>query len=323
MTAPRESGWLGGFLLLALLLIPRPASAALSCSASITDVTFGHVDILPGTAVDITANVNISCSGIGITGVRVCPYIGNGSGGRDASARYMQGATTTLAYQLYTDAARTVVWGDPNLGFGSAPDVEFAGNLGGTATGNTTLTLYARLLSGQSVPAGDYVSNFTTAHTNFTYGPSVLGLVPCNSLPVLSSQIHPTFAVSATVDKNCTLSATNINFGSHGILSAAVTANGHLTLKCTSTMSYTVALGNGNNGSSPTARNMKLGSSLITYGLYKDNGFASPWGDTGGTVATGTGSGANQDLTVYGRVPAQATPAAGTYTDTIIVTVTY
>jgi len=84
-----------------------------------------------------------------------------------------------------------------------------------------------------------------------------------------------------------------------------------------------VALGNGNNGSGPTVRKMKLGSGLITYGLYRDAGFTGPWGDTGGTVATGSGSGADQDLTVFGRVPAQATPAAGTYTDTIVVTVTY
>ncbi|MCE3520182.1 spore coat protein U domain-containing protein, partial [Escherichia coli] len=35
------------------------------------------------------------------------------------------------------------------------------------------------------------------------------------------------------------------------------------------------------------------------------------------------GSGAAQPYTVYGRVPVQTTPAPGTYTDTITVTVTY
>jgi spore coat protein U-like protein len=30
-----------------------------------------------------------------------------------------------------------------------------------------------------------------------------------------------------------------------------------------------------------------------------------------------------QNLTVYGRVPSQGTPSAGTYNDTITVTVTY
>ncbi|MCR6502850.1 spore coat protein U domain-containing protein [Shinella sp. CPCC 101442] len=38
---------------------------------------------------------------------------------------------------------------------------------------------------------------------------------------------------------------------------------------------------------------------------------------------SGTGSGSQQDITIYGRVPAQNTPLAGTYTDTVVVTVTY
>ena len=40
-------------------------------------------------------------------------------------------------------------------------------------------------------------------------------------------------------------------------------------------------------------------------------------------IVGATGSGVSQSFTVYGRVPAQSTPAAGSYTDTIKVTVTY
>ena len=50
------------------------------------------------------------------------------------------------------------------------------------------------------------------------------------------------------------------------------------------------------------------------------------WGDeTGGTGAlTGTGSGASQTLTLYGRVPGgQPTPAIGTYSDTVTATVEF
>jgi len=48
------------------------------------------------------------------------------------------------------------------------------------------------------------------------------------------------------------------------------------------------------------------------------------WGNTVGTnTVAGTGTGNSQSLTVYGNVPAQATPPAATYNDTITVTVTY
>jgi spore coat protein U-like protein len=40
-------------------------------------------------------------------------------------------------------------------------------------------------------------------------------------------------------------------------------------------------------------------------------------------MVSGTGIGSSQNYTVYGRVQAQTTPAPGTYTDTITVTVTY
>jgi spore coat protein U-like protein len=48
------------------------------------------------------------------------------------------------------------------------------------------------------------------------------------------------------------------------------------------------------------------------------------WESTTGTnTAAGTGTGSGQALTIYGRVPVQTTPAQGTYTDTIIGTITY
>ncbi|MGH0282297.1 spore coat protein U domain-containing protein [Sinorhizobium meliloti] len=48
------------------------------------------------------------------------------------------------------------------------------------------------------------------------------------------------------------------------------------------------------------------------------------WGVTAGTdVVSGTGNGNVQNLTAYGRAPAQTTPAAGVYSDIVAITVTY
>ncbi|HHI81785.1 MAG TPA: spore coat U domain-containing protein, partial [Rhizobiales bacterium] len=60
------------------------------------------------------------------------------------------------------------------------------------------------------------------------------------------------------------------------------------------------------------------------YKMFSDSGRTSNWGETV-TVDTvaGIGNGASQTLTIYGRVPAQTTPAPGTYTDTVTITVTY
>jgi spore coat protein U-like protein len=62
----------------------------------------------------------------------------------------------------------------------------------------------------------------------------------------------------------------------------------------------------------------------VTYGIYRDASHSSPWGDTlGSNTHTGTGTGAVQNFTGYGLIPAQPTPPALTYQDTVVVTVTY
>lgn len=70
--------------------------------------------------------------------------------------------------------------------------------------------------------------------------------------------------------------------------------------------------------------NQPAGAAVV-YGLYKDAGRSQPWGDgaTPGSTVAGTGTGAAKGYTVYGRVPPQTTPTPGTYSDTVVVTVTY
>ena len=69
---------------------------------------------------------------------------------------------------------------------------------------------------------------------------------------------------------------------------------------------------------------MTSGANTVNYTLYSNSGRTTLWGNTVGTdTVAATGNGASQSYTVYGRVPTQAAPAPGTYTDTITVTVTY
>jgi spore coat protein U-like protein len=65
-------------------------------------------------------------------------------------------------------------------------------------------------------------------------------------------------------------------------------------------------------------------TAFVTYGIYQDAAHTLPWGSTVGTnTISGTGTGVVQNYTSYGQVPVQTTPAPTTYTDSIIVTVTY
>jgi spore coat protein U-like protein len=133
------------------------------------------------------------------------------------------------------------------------------------------------------------------------------------------------FTVTATNATICSVAASTLNFGSAGVLRAALDATGSVTVTCTSALPYTIALDGGLSGATnPTQRLMSQASQHVTYGLYRDSPRAQPWGDSVGTnTMAGTGTGLAQTLTVYGRVPAQATPSPGTYSDTVVVTISY
>jgi fimbrial chaperone protein len=105
------------------------------------------------------------------------------------------------------------------------------------------------------------------------------------------------------------------------ILSANVDATGQVRVTCTQSSGYSVGLGVGS--FTPTTRRMLKGGEFVTYGLYQDSARNQGWGDTVGAMPTGTGTGLTDTYTVYGRVMPQATPSAGTYSDTVAVVITY
>ncbi len=129
------------------------------------------------------------------------------------------------------------------------------------------------------------------------------------------------FDVSVQVLASCSISASNMSFAS--ITTGTTTntdATSTLTVNCSSGTPFTIALGNGSNYSG--GRRMTNGTTNINYYLYSDSGRSSQW--SGATVVSGTGSGSDQNFTIYGRVPSgQSVLYAGNYSDTIIATITY
>ncbi len=133
--------------------------------------------------------------------------------------------------------------------------------------------------------------------------------------------------VTLSVQSECKLTSTSdLAFGTTGVIQAAISATGTIGVQCTNTTPYNIGLNAGSGtGATVAARKMTSGSgSTILYDIYRDSARTLVWGDTvASNTLAGTGTGAVQTLTVYGRVPIQNTPAAGTYSDTVTVTVTY
>ena len=142
----------------------------------------------------------------------------------------------------------------------------------------------------------------------------------------LAATATTTFSVSVTLAATCTInSASALSFGNQGILATNVDQTSAIQVTCTNTTPYNIGLDAGTgSGATVGARLMTASGATVTYSLYQDSAHSNVWGNTIGTnTVTGTGNGTGQSYTVYGRIPPQTTPAPGTYTDTVTVTVTY
>lgn len=137
------------------------------------------------------------------------------------------------------------------------------------------------------------------------------------------------FNVTITITSACdihTTPATNMAFGSVASTATNVSATSTLTVDCTLLTPYTIALDNGLHGSAGPVRAMQdAGTNQVSYQLYRDALHTLVWGSTsggGGNVFSGTGLGIATPVTVYGLVSSANSPA-GSYSDTVVATLTY
>jgi spore coat protein U-like protein len=137
------------------------------------------------------------------------------------------------------------------------------------------------------------------------------------------------FQVSALVEKNCVISAADMDFGTFDGTNDR-TATSDISVSCTDGTTYDVDLSTGSSGDY-TQRTLQFGADVLNYNLYTDGTFGTIWGDNSpgtGRPGTGTGGGmaVTQTLTVHGELlAADNTHAfgAGTYVDNVVATITY
>ncbi|OKB65842.1 spore coat protein [Serratia marcescens] len=169
---------------------------------------------------------------------------------------------------------------------------------------------------------------------------SVASLLCANGAANAAGTIQGTLGVTITIGAGCVVTGGNsagvsndfgsISFGTYSSLANVIAATatgsggtGSLGLNCTNGTNYTVALDNGLYASGSQRRMASSVPAYISYNLYQDIAHALPWNSTSG-VLTGVGTGSAVPLIVYGLVPAAGTtPAAGAYSDTVTMTVTW
>ena len=180
-------------------------------------------------------------------------------------------------------------------------------------------------------PASNWPKTFMGMITmrKIALGFAALGAVAAT--PAMAATATNTMPVSVNVINSCTVAATPMSFGAPTAIGGSnIDTTSTISLVCTNGASYDVALDQGLNAASGQ-RYMSNGAATpvkIPYNIYSDTGRSVAWGATSGTggntVSGVAGVSGAVSLTAYGRIPSTAVSVgAGSYTDTVTVTVTF
>lgn len=327
----RRSAWQGsisscyagplGIALALLLIFANPRSAfAQSCTVTGPSLLLGTVNPYATASTTTSGTASYTCTNSTAANVagNFCVSVGTGTGGTSTTNRTLLLNSITIPVQITA--------GGTSGQIGNGVSYPMYGPIFYFIQANSrtsgTFPLAVTMPPPSPPPPGSYTSSFAGTDAQFLYN-AVSSTTSCSNL---SSSAHLTtqgnFSISATIATQCKVSSGSMAFPIRSFLTNVVNAAATISITCNAATPVTIALDNGATGTGPTARQMKSGSNVITYGIYRDAGATLPWGNTSGTNIASFGGGTGT-VTAYGVVPAQASPPPGSYSDVVNVTISY
>lgn len=319
----------GGYGVFILLLLQAPlAFAASSCTISPpTSIAFGSqssaaaataLQAYNATAIGITCNFSIitllSTSRFSATLNNLGTLSMTNSSGTYSIPYTAYANATGNTYSTPFTVGTPVTYGSGGvLGLGLI-------TLGGQ---QASAPVYLQLNGGANVPAGNY-----TGTLNFTWDYSLCDFISALNFcigTVVTGSGTAIVNVSMTVTNTCSVTAPNIAFGTNALVEQFVPVTQSVAVQCTLNAPYQVTFGQGNHYATPWRRMINGTSNFIQYNFYLPN-TTTTW-DSSTVTGTGTGAGQTaQNISYTASInPATPTtePAAGAYTDTVSVIITY
>ncbi|MXO70618.1 spore coat protein U domain-containing protein [Alteraurantiacibacter buctensis] len=295
---------------------PGEAKAGAVCSVVNSGLAFGSGSTATGT-------VNWTCTGYDTftNSFVLCLRLGTPSWPGTASQPQLLNGSSTMAFNLYSNAATTTIW------TASTPltqSVTIGAGIGNTVTGS--FSFYGRIPAAQSSPAGNYQAFFY----NTLLGIANNGGNNCQASRQGNSGLDFTLPVTATKINACTVDAlANASLGS--VVAGSTPAPGSTTIRvvCPTGTAYNIGLlpSNGNMGGAGMMQGTGSNTDTVGYQLRRNSGSGAAWGNTAtvtsvGNGVGGTGTGGNQDYAVFASVP-NTNVQPDSYSDTVTVTVNY
>lgn len=152
----------------------------------------------------------------------------------------------------------------------------------------------------------------------------MLGLLLLQASPAGAGTLTSTLAVRVVVQPACTVSGATLDFGSY-TSGQTTDLNGFTQIAYSNCPAGQLRfqLDGGGSGSS-TARRLSNGSGgLLGYGVYRDSARTQVFGQGANSRLVTLPAAGSGNVSVYGKIPAGQSIAAGTYTDTVVITLDF
>ncbi len=135
--------------------------------------------------------------------------------------------------------------------------------------------------------------------------------------------------IGSPVHAACSIAVTPINFGAYNVFATApLRSTGTFSVTCNEAPPPTVTLTVGPSAATgifnPRQMRQSNGGDALSYNLFTDSALSQVWGDgvTGGNVLRQkVTKNKAWDAIVYGSLPAQQNVSAGSYRDSLLVTI--
>lgn len=130
--------------------------------------------------------------------------------------------------------------------------------------------------------------------------------------------------VTVRVVPNCRIAVTDLAFGAYDplVLHSSQNLDGTALVRVSCTKNERATILMEDNGS--PARALNFGSFNLSYGIFSDAARTRTWGSSGnGMQVSFDGGSTQQEITVYGRIPAGQVVPAGPYADAVTATVDF
>lgn len=325
-----------------LATLGQPARATTTCTATTDNFDFGSIALT--SAATLTGMVRVTCqtsSGLFSQDVKVsyCVNIGEGNGGAgpSLSPRWLRNsANESLVLDLTLDSLHLIPIGSTTL----PATVPISGTMNYQGVGlqttsfTTTHVIHARIPAQPVAAIGGYQSSFAGLHTEllFRSDENVFGATMPGSCRVggnggnTGASIRAPFSASALIEPECQLGTVDLlDFGNvSGLPGPAVTASAAITMNCRRGTAWQLSLDDGQNAQGQQRRMSNGNGSYAPYELYRNAPMTQRFGQTANVDRqAGTGTGTNQTVMVHGRMPAGQNLVPGSYSDRVVVTVTY